>query len=213
MNKSAPIVAEIGRPETPEETAARKAESSRVYRSSQTVRNLVAALVVTLAVVAVIIFAVPRGEPASDREIDLVGIAADVESSMDGPALVPEVDGWRVNAANLEGGATVVWNVTLAPSAEDERGFVRVAQAFDADSSWAPQMLNGTAPTDTARIGGLEWDVFTFNDAGDNANISYAIGTQAGDDYVLLYGSRSPDSTAELAESLIPQIRTISEVP
>jgi hypothetical protein len=37
------VVAELGRPETPEETAARKAESSRVYRSSQNFRNLIAA--------------------------------------------------------------------------------------------------------------------------------------------------------------------------
>jgi hypothetical protein len=105
----------------------------------------------------------------------------------------------------------VVWEVTLAPEADEERGFVKVAQAFDADASWAPQRLNGIAPTDTVRIGGREWDVFEPARAESNGNVSYAIGTQAGDDYILLYGSRSADSTAELAESLIPQIRTISE--
>ena len=54
------VVAELGRPETPSETAARKAESSRVYRSSQTFRNLIAALLASVAVVLVIAFAVPR---------------------------------------------------------------------------------------------------------------------------------------------------------
>ena len=51
MAKSPRIVAELGRPETPDETAARKAESSRVHRESQNTRNLVAALIVTIAIV------------------------------------------------------------------------------------------------------------------------------------------------------------------
>lgn len=210
MNKPAPIVAELGRPETAEETAARKAASSKAYRSSQTVRSLIAALLATLAVLAVIIFAVPRGEPASAPSVDLAGIAADVESTMDSAVVVPELgDFWRVNAAELQSGATVVWDITLAPSAQDERGFIRVAQAFDADARWAPQRLEGTAPTDTVVIDGIEWDVFTPGDS--TSNISYALGTQVGDDYVLLYGSRSADSTADLAASLTPQIRSLSE--
>lgn len=212
MNKPAPIVAELGRPETPEETAARKAASSKAYRSSQTMRSLVAALLVTLAVVAVIIFAVPRGEPTAAQEIDVARIAADVEATTDSPVIVPELsDFWRVNAAGLESGATMVWDVTLAPADEDERGFIRLAQAFDADAAWAPQRLNGVAPTDTITIGGLEWDVFKTGSAGSAQNVTYAIGTQAGDDYVLLYGSRTAASTADLAESLIPQIRSLSE--
>lgn len=211
MTKSAPIVAELGRPETPEETAARKAEFSKTYRASQNFRNLIAALLATVAVVAIIIFGVPRGEPASEHKVDVAAIAQDVESTMNRPAIVPELDDfWRVNAAELQGGATVVWNITVAPAAEDERGFIRIAQAFDDDSSWAPQMLNGTAATDTTEIGGLDWDVYALG--GDTKdNVSYAIGTQAGDDYILLYGSRSAASTAELAESLIPQINAIAE--
>lgn len=211
MSKPPPIVAELGRPETPDETAARKAASSRTYRSSQNVRNLVAALLVTLAIVAVIIFAVPRGEPVAAERIDVAGIAENVESTVESPVIVPELgDFWRVNAAEMEGGETTVWDVTLAPAAQDERGFVRLAQAFDADASWAPQRLNGIAPTDTVRIDGMDWDVFGIGDSAKD-NVSYAIGTQAGDDYVLLYGSMSAEITADLAESLIPQIRELSE--
>jgi hypothetical protein len=131
---------------------------------------------------------------------------------MGSPVIVPELgDFWRVNAAGLTSGATVVWDVTLAPADEDERGYIRLAQAFDADSSWAPQRLNGIAPTDTVRIDGLDWDVYQPGGAGAEQNITYAIGTQAGDDYLLLYGARSAASTAELAESLVPQIRALPE--
>ncbi|GAB3601139.1 DUF4245 family protein [Microbacterium tumbae] len=208
----APIVAELGRPETADETAARKAESSRVYRASQNVRNLVAALLVTLAIVAVIVFAVPRGEPASAPSIDLEGIASDVESTMQRDVIVPELDSfWRVNAAELEGGSTTVWNITLAPADEDERGFIKVAQAFDADASWAPQMLGGTAPeAETTRVGGLDWDVFDIGSGGD-ANIRYALGTPVGDDYLLLYGSRTAAQTADLAQTIAPQIVELQE--
>src|SRR5690606_6555516 len=105
-----------GRPETPQETADRKAESSRIYRSSQSFRNLIAALIATVAVVAIIVFAVPRGEPTPRPAIDVAKIASDVESTMDRPVGVPEVgDDWRVNAAGPGGGAGAGWNITLAP--------------------------------------------------------------------------------------------------
>lgn len=208
---SAPIVAELGRPETPEETAARKAESSRAYRSSQTFRHLIAALILTVAVLAVIVFAVPRGEPASERVVDVASIAADVETTMGTDVLVPETgDFWRANGAELTGGSTNVWTVTLAPAGEKERGFIKVAQAFGVNRDWAPQLLNGSAPTKTTEISGIEWDVYEDGARGE-ANITYAIGTQAGDDYILLYGSRSADSTAELADELTPQIIAMKE--
>ena len=211
MSKNAPIVAELGRPETPEETAARKAEFSKKYRSGQTFRNLIAALIITVAVVAVVILGVPRGERSADPAIDMERIAQDVEASMDRPVLVPELgDFWRVNAAALEGGATPVWKITLAPAAEDERGFINVAQAFDADADCAPPLLSGFAATDSLQIEGFEWDVYDLPRNTDN-NVTYALGTQAGDDYILLYGARSADSTAKLAESLIPQLEEIDE--
>jgi len=211
MSRKPGIVAELGRPETPQETADRKAESSRVYRSSQTFRNLIAALIITVAVVAVIVFAVPRGEPTARPAIDVAKIAADVSSTSDRPVIVPELgDFWRVNAAGLDGGATKVWSITLAPAGERERGFIKLAQAFDADVKWAPQVTGGMAPTGTEQIDGVTWDVFDLDDRG-TANVTYALGTQAGRDYVLLYGSRSADSTKKLAESLTSQLSALKE--
>ncbi|HTN56144.1 MAG TPA: DUF4245 family protein [Microbacterium sp.] len=211
MSRQNRVVAELGRPETAQETADRKAESSRIYRSSQSFRNLIAALIVTVAVVAVIVFAVPRGEPTARPAIDVAKIASDVESAMDRPVVVPGIgENWRVNAAGLDGGAVTVWNITLAPSGERERGFINLAQAFDADVTWAPKETGGMAPNGTTKIDGLSWDVFDLGDRG-TANVTYALGTQAGPDYVLLYGSRSADSTKELAESLTEQLRDLKE--
>jgi hypothetical protein len=58
------IVAELGRPETPEETAARKAENSRSHRANQTTRNLLLATFASLAVVLFVVLVVVR--PAGD---------------------------------------------------------------------------------------------------------------------------------------------------
>lgn len=211
MSRGPRVVAGLGRPETAQETADRKAEASRVYRSSQTFRNLIAALIVTVAVVAVIVLAVPRGEPAARPQIDVAAVAANVESTMGSPVLVPDLPAnWQVNAAELVDAAVPVWDITVAVP---EQGFVHIAQAFDADVTWAPQVLSGIAPTDSQVIDGREWDQFVVKDPSSNANISYALGTQAGSDYVLLYGSLPEEATAELASSLSTQIDVLSEAP
>lgn len=211
MSRGPRVVAGLGRPETAQETADRKAEASRVYRSSQTFRNLIAALIVTVAVVAIIVLAVPRGEPAARPQIDVAAVAANVESTMSSPVLVPDLPAnWQVNAAELVDAAVPVWDITVAVP---EQGFVHIAQAFDADVTWAPQVLSGIAPTDSQVIDGREWDEFVVKDPSSNANISYALGTQAGSDYVLLYGSLPEEATAELASSLSTQIDVLSEAP
>ena len=66
MARGPRVVAELGRPETAAETAARKAESSRVYRSSQTTRNLIAALLVTIAMLATSTAVAPVSREVAD---------------------------------------------------------------------------------------------------------------------------------------------------
>lgn len=211
MTDKRPIVAELGRPETPEETSARKAAASSAYRSSMNVRNLLVALGVTLVVVVIIVLGVPRGSIGDPEQIDIAEVAQNVRSSVDGPVLEPQFDdSWRVNDAKLEGGSTLVWNVTIAPAAADARGFLRIAQAFDSDVAWAAQPLAGATPDEQMRIAGLEWDAFELRGTSD-ANISYALGTPAGDDYILLYGALSSEDTVALAESIAPQIRELME--
>ncbi|MFM9597337.1 DUF4245 family protein, partial [Streptomyces scabiei] len=85
------IVAELGRPETPEETADRKAAASAAYRSSKTFRNLIAALLVTVAVVAVIYLGVPRGSLAEPEPVDVTASAQTASASLGHPLLVPNV--------------------------------------------------------------------------------------------------------------------------
>lgn len=194
-----------------EQIAAEKAERSRQYRASQTTRNLIAALLATLGVVVIIMLMVPRAEAPPREPIDVAGIAANVESSYDRPVLVPEVpEGWLVNGARVEPDLVPSWGVILVP---DEISFVNVAQGFGGDATWAAQKLAGTAPTDTVTIDGLTWDVYEIDDPSRTGNVSYGLGLQAGDDHVLIYGSASPEVTAEVASGLSAQIKVLKETP
>ena len=212
MTRGPRIVAELGRPETPEETADRKAESSRVYRSSQNVRNLIAALLATLAVVVVIIFAVPRGTPPEREPIDVAAVAADIAASEGRTVITPELsDGWVVNNARIEGNGPVrAFTVVYAPAGEDQRGFLRVAQGFDADESWAARVLSGSAPQDTVTIDGITWERYDL-DPDRTGNITVALATDAGADTVLIYGAASEKALEETARSVADQITALRE--
>ncbi|SDQ05942.1 DUF4245 family protein [Microbacterium sp. cf332] len=204
------VVAELGRPETADETAARKAASSRVYRSSQTARNLIAALIVTVAVVAVIVLAVPRGSVPDRPGIDVAAVAADVGAAIDRTLVAPEVpDSWRVNKAELAGDDVQTWEIVYAP----ESGYVNVQQAFDADSGWASRQISGSRATATERIDGVDWQVFEIPDPARAGNISYALSTTAGADTILVYGGGAVDgeTVRTAARALTTQIVELQE--
>ncbi|ODT24054.1 MAG: amino acid transporter [Microbacterium sp. 69-7] len=203
---SAPrIVAELGRPETPAETADRKAAASRAYRQSKTFRNLVAALLVTMAVVAVVYFGVPRGSLPDPEEADVAAAAQSASASIGHPLLVPVVpENWRANSARLEGS---MWRVVYAPPS----GYVRVAQGVDADAGWATKVLGGFAPSGSVTIDGIAWDEYTIPAAARTDTVSYAISTSAGSDTVLIYGATDAATAAVAASGVTDQILTMRE--
>ena len=210
MAKQPRVVAELGRPETPDETAARKAASSAAYRSSKTVRNLVVALLVTLGIVAVIILAVPRGQlPAT--EIDVAETAATIESGGDDDLIVPELpETWRVNSAVVESDDTVrAWTIVYVP--ESAQGYVSIEQGFDADAAWASRVLRGAEIEDTVTIDGITWDRYDVGTSGEEGNITQGLAVAAGADTVLIYGDTDEASLTQAAESVADQIRELQE--
>ncbi|WP_127820582.1 DUF4245 family protein [Microbacterium sp. CPCC 204701] len=212
MARGPRVVAELGRPETPDETAARKAESSRVYRSSQNARNLIAALLVTLAVVVVIIFAVPRGTPPDREPVDVAAVAERIGDAEGRLAIAPAMsDEWVVNSARIESdGSVQTWTIVYAPDDENERGFLRVAQGFDADEAWPARVLSGAAPEGTVTVDGVEWDRYEL-DPARTANISGALATTAGADTILIYGAASSDAFEEVAASVADDVTALRE--
>ena len=206
------IAAHLGRPETPEETAARKAENSKNYRQSQSFKNLIFALVVSLAIVAVVYFIVPRGEVDNAPQPDVDAIASQVADQYERTVITPDApEGWTKNIAEIEPGSPSIRTVNFNSIPSAGHAYVRFSQAFDADSLWATQELRGTEPTGTVTAGGVEFTEYVVKDPTSTSNISYALGVQAGTDYVLLYGSASEEITAQLAERVADEIAALQQ--
>ena len=157
--------------------------------------------------VLIIVLLVPRGDVTSVPGVDLHAAAKNTQSTMNRPVLLPVLpSNWRVNKAVLVDGKPAVWDITAAPEAADARGYAHIAQAFDADASWALTPLKGTAPQGTVSIGGRTWDQYTIPNPGQSGNISNALGAQVGKDYILVYGALGKAATAELVAKISPQI-------
>ncbi|MEV8266077.1 DUF4245 family protein [Microbacterium sp. NPDC076911] len=205
------IVAELGRPETPQETANRKAASSHAYRSSQTARNLIAALLITLVLVAIVIFGVPRGSAPEAEPIDVAAVAESVEAAEGQSVIVPDApDSWRVNRAYVDRNDLSAWTVVYAPTS----GFVRIAQGFDADAAWTTRVLGGANSGDSVSIDGITWTQYDISDPDRAGGITAAMSTQVGDDTVLIYGVADDELLLQAAESVsesIHQLETESQ--
>lgn len=206
------IVAELGRAETPDETAARKAESSRVYRASQNWRSLVAALIATAIVLVIIIFAVPRGTPPESEPIDVAAVAERIGASEGRPVIAPDLsEDWVVNRAAIEGDGSVrAWTIVYAPAEEDERGYLRVAQGLDADEAWPARVLSGAAPVSSVTIGGVQWYRYEL-DPSRTGNISVALATTVGSDTALIYGIADDEKLEQVATAVAAQVLELRE--
>lgn len=202
------VVAELGRPETPEETAKRKAEDSVKHRQRQTVRNLVGSLVASLAVVAVIVLIVPRSDTPIERDIDVASIAAQAQVGLEQELAVPELpEGWRSNDASLRqsgaDGVTAWYAGYLTPSDE----YAGMYQGLGANPTWTSDLLADTVATGVVTIDGVEWTVYDNRESdADVGNARYGLVTEAGESTFVLLGTANPEEFDTLARAIAPAI-------
>ena len=195
------IVAELGRPETAEETAARKAESSRRHRSNQTLLNLVVALVASLAVVLFLVVVVVRPDQATVNPVDYKAIAADAQGATTEPLVVPSLPaGWTANDARFEKKLEVLdWYVGfVTPSTQ----FIALDQGIDANPTWQATLLDQARQTGTTTIDGLSWAIFDQRTASDPGNFAYSMVTIAGSSTIVLHGTAPTPEFELLAASI-----------
>ncbi|PRI12557.1 DUF4245 family protein [Leucobacter massiliensis] len=216
------VVAELGRPETPAETAARKAHDSRMYRQRKTVNNLVFSLLVSLAVVLIMVLVVPRGtDTFSEHSVDVQQLAAEAAPSAGRKLAAPEVPAeWKAKSAGLRQGDGVTWwqiNYTTVDPATGAQAYAAVAQAFTADGSpvpeaWVSQQLEKQAPTGTERLGGLDWVVYDHPDRNpDESNMLFGMQSEWEGDTILVYGTDSPATLRVLATHLAGSLDATKE--
>lgn len=202
------VVAELGRPETPEEAAARKADDAVRRRQRQTVRNLVGSLLASLAVVAVIVLLVPRSDRPIERNIDVPTVAAQAQVGIEQQLAVPELpEGWRSNAAELRDnradGITAWYAGYLTPSDE----YAGMYQGLGANPTWTADLLANTIATGVTTIDGVEWTVYDNRETtAEVGNARYGLVTEAGDSTFVLLGTAPPAEFETLARAIAPAI-------
>ncbi|HEY8281629.1 MAG TPA: DUF4245 domain-containing protein [Leifsonia sp.] len=213
--KKAPaIVAELGRPETPEETAARAAENSANHRNRQTVNNLVYSLIATVALVAVIVLVVPRGNPtASAPAVDYAAVAAQGQGSEPDRLLVPRLpSGWTSNNAELRTrtpDGVDSWYVGLLTPGKQ---YIGITQGFTANESWTSEQVNRSMIKGTRTIDGVRWDVYDNRTSStDNGNVAYALATTAGKSSIVVFGTAADADFRTVAGALSGQIRQLGD--
>ncbi len=198
-----PIVAELGRAETPEEIAERKAEASAKRRSNQTALNLVFALLASMGVVALVVLVVVRPSSIDREPVDYAAVAADAQQAVDVPLVVPGLpDGWTANRAELVGGGADgidSWQIGLLTPEEQYIGFV---QGIDVDGRWMSEQTASAQATGRVTIGDRVWQVYDRRDLRDPGNLAYLLTTVSGDSAIVLGGTASDAEFEVLAAAV-----------
>ena len=201
--KAPAVSADLGRPETPEETAARKAEQSRLYRARKTINNLVYSLLVTVGLAVGIYLMVPHPNANPNWVIDYVKVGTQIQQTTGESLDIPTLPAtWRANQAKISGGGAsgpVVWRVGFITPTDQ---FISYRQAMKADKSWVALILKDVRKTGTRTIGGLVWQEFDNRSAEGAGNLAYALVTVAGGDTYVLNGTAPTDQFTELATAV-----------
>lgn len=209
------VVAELGRPETPEETAERRATARRFRIANQTTTNLVIAVGATLLIVAFLIIVVVRPDQQTARpEVDWRSDAAAAQADAPGLILSPVLpDGWSANRTSYgETDDTATWTIGfLTPSGS----YLALEQGFDATGQWLRTAAAVTdddivwqAPVET--IDGRDWWVLDRRDDSEApGNHPLVAATTVGAITVVLHGTASRDEIGVLVEALGEQFAQV----
>jgi len=201
-----PIVAELGRAETADEIADRKANASAAHRSNQTLLNLVIALGASLLVVFVIVVVVVRPDQAGPaKHVNWVSVAHDAQQSVPTKLVVPMLPKtWSANRAELVDAQSAPdgiasWQIGVLTRSTQ---YIGVVQGIKADATWVSSQLQQKRTTGDATFGGFRWQVYDHRSDDHPGNLAYALVTTVGDSTVVLAGTGSDAEFATLATEI-----------
>ncbi|GAB3609911.1 hypothetical protein GCM10027414_20360 [Humibacter ginsengiterrae] len=203
-----PIVAELGRPETPDETARRKAQTSADHRRRQTVNNLIYSLLATLALVVVIVLMVPRPTPDAVKNVDYVKIAQQGAGTEPDPLITPKLPSdWKSNSAQLRqqtSDRVDEWYIGLITPSQQYIGMV---QGFRANATWLSGQVANSNPVGSTTVHGVKWSIYDNRQSSrDVGNVQYALSAVEGASTVVLYGTADTQEFTQLADVVSRQL-------
>lgn len=202
-----PIVAELGRPETDEETWARKDEARRARRSHQTAFNLVLSLIASLAIVVFLVAVVARPNGSIDNTVDYrkAAAAADVPGvTLVAPKLPSGYTSNRADYKDATADGVDVWTVGLLTP---DKQYIGIQQGVRANPTWVANQLDQHAATGTRSIDGTKWTVYDRRDEGSDAgNHAYALVATFGANTIVVSGTADDASFRTVATRVAAQL-------
>lgn len=202
-----PVVAELGRPETAEETWARKDSARRARRQHQTAFNLVLALIASLGIVVFLVAVVARPDGAVDRSVDYQQVAS--QADVPGVTLAaPELpDSYSANRADYKDKAADGVDVWTVGFLTPDKQYVGLQQGIDANPTWVANQLDQHAATGSRSIGGTKWTVYDRRAEGKDAgNQAYSLVATFGRNTVVLAGTADDASFRKIAAGVAKQL-------
>lgn len=202
-----PIVAELGRAETPQETAERKAAASAKRRGNQTALNLFIAVLASLAIVAFLVMVVVRPDQGSLRApVDYPGSASDAQGVTEVPIVAPPLpEDWHANHAELTTGSDGV-TVWQAGFTTPEGAYLAIIQGIDANASWVADQVRDAKAGATVTIDGVTWTSYDRRSASDPGNVAYALVTTTDESTIVLAGTAEDAEFAFLAAAIAKEL-------
>ncbi|MGY6498262.1 MAG: DUF4245 family protein [Microcella sp.] len=204
-----PIVAELGRAETPDEKAARVAANRAKRRANQTTINLLLSIGASLLIVLFLIVVVVREAPAPPP-IDYRATADELITGTDFDIVAPVVPpSWWVNRAGLSAsGGVTEWYVGFVTDPEPtQAGFIALLQGFDANPTWlAEQLRQPRTAGDEVDIGGVTWTLYDRRGNSQLENRQYALVTETESSTIVLFGTAEDADFTLLATSIAGEL-------
>jgi hypothetical protein len=204
-----PIVAELGRPETPDEKSARVAANRAKRRANQTTINLMLSIGASLLVVLFLIVVVVREAPAPPP-IDYRATADELIVGTDFDIVAPVVPpAWWANRAGLTAsGGVTEWYVGFVTDPVPERaGFVALLQGFDSNPTWlSEQLRQPRAQGEDIEIAGVTWTLYDRRGNSQLDNRQYALVTETENSTIVLFGTADEDDFTLLATSIAAEL-------
>nr|WP_194241479.1 DUF4245 family protein [Galbitalea soli] len=197
----------MGRPETPEEAAARRADNSRRHRENQTARNLVLALLASLGIVFFLVVVIVRPDQAKTQYVDYHAAAAQAQAGVSEHIVDPALPSdWLANSAQLRqaSGSAQTWYIGLITP---DQKYLGLEQGIGAADSWFTALLGTTPSTGTASIAGVTWRVYDQRAANPGGNFAYALATTIGTSRFVLHGTATRAEFTQLATAVASQER------
>lgn len=203
-----PIVAELGRPETTEETFERRENARALRRQHQTAINLILSLVASLGIVLALVAVVARPSTnTTQQHVDYRHVAAQAAvpgATLAAPALPDTYWSNRADYADKATDGVNVWTVGLITP---DHQYIGIHQGFHANPTWVSEQVSQESPTGTRTIAGTKWTVYDRRADGSSAgNLAYALVAIFPKSTVVLAGTADDRSFTQVASAVSAQL-------